>query len=313
MQDDYKLPIERKQPEASFSSKVKSGIHWAATKDLLEYLPFNLSAGNKIKRIPLDQFERQYGVGEKRADLDSLGLKAKSLPFYKKNWFKSSMFWGRRLAFLSGAAASALLINYSNQNRADLAAQAESQRVGLENYLSSSTFDSFARDIERKSLWTMNFIAKEPLTAHQLLPEVAQAEEKSRQLDWSLYVMPITQENYSRQALIDRQRKIFSLLAKRGYNFGSTSRIEGKNIIFNQAVPSMNSYLKANPADQFPLIVKNPEFQDRFMKALAQKFGSANQYDIERLGSLYKTFGAAMYEDQRASAAKSRMTFTSIK
>lgn len=313
MNEDYKLPIKEVSLEPSLLDKAKAGLRWAATKDLADYLPFRLSSGNNLQQIPLDQFERQYGVGEKRADLESLGLKAKPTPFYKRSWFKNSMFWGRRLAFLSSAAAIALVLNYSNENKADLANQFASQKAGLENYLESPEFDRFTQDIERRSLWTMNFIAKEPITAHQILPEVAKAEQEKGELDWSIYVMPISQSDYSRPKLIEQQRKISALLANRGYKFDTASRIGGRNVIFNQAVASMNDYLKQHPSDQFPLITRNQELQDMFMKAVAKKFSSGNQYDIERLGSLYKVFGNAMYEDQKTSVARSKSLFTSIK
>ncbi|HVY01144.1 MAG TPA: hypothetical protein VHA12_00050 [Candidatus Nanoarchaeia archaeon] len=310
MEEDYKLPIVTRKAKASFLDKMKSAVSWAAKKDLLDYVPFRLVSKDKTEYIPLNQFERNYGVGDKLADIEDFGMKRTSIPFYERSWFKNTMFWGRRAVFLSSAAACAALLNYSNENRADAATQFASQKAGLEEYLESPQFDLFAKEIEKRSLWTINFIAKEPVTAHQILPEVAKAEEKSGDLDWSLYVRPISQSDYSPAKIVEKQRNIFSLLSSRGYKLDAASRIEGKKIIFNQAIPSMNAYLKEKPSNQFPLIVKSPELQEVFMRAVAKRFNSANQYDVERLGKLYGLFGSAMYEDQRAIAAKSRNTFT---
>ena len=290
--------------------KIGRGIHWAFTHDLyadakdavLAKLGFSAS---KKDHMSVTDYQRQYSDGNRMPDLEDTGHVRVKKPLHKREWFKKTLFWGRRAAFITAAAAAGGLSYFADSNHDRSTGIIAKQEAGLERFLGSPEFEQFHKDFQNQMLWTMNYIAKEPVEAHSKLPEVAQQEQSQGKLDWSTYVMPITPKSFSSEALVKQERNISRLLSERGYRFDSQKRQAGKNLILNVASNAMRAYLQKHQEHNFGSIGIYEPLKDRLMKGLARKYGSGTTiYDIERMGSLYSTFGQAMIDDVNRERAK---------
>lgn len=214
-------------------------------------------------------------------------------PFYLQQWFIKVAIVTLVLLGLGGGTVTVLFLNWRDTVAADQARQ----RAGLDAFLHSAAFATFARQIDGQLIAMHNFANARPQPTSALFPEIAAREKMQRLTAWPLEIVPVPAVAADDPArVMTALRTLTAVLAERGFSFDASRRLAGRHLFIRLLAPAARAHVTEHPENEFPGLAIDPALQEKALAAYAAR-ASVPVMEVERAFAFYDLVGPAMWKE----------------
>ena len=213
------------------------------------------------------------------------------LPFYRRAWFRRSLFCFACVAGLTLAAGFWRLNELHRERAADFARS----QLQVTVFASSDEFKAFAHAADAQLLAMLNYIVARPDQTGALLTDVAAWEKAHRTLPWTLQLssLPVSSPP---ERMLAASREACTLLVARGFVFDDRQRTTARGLFVHVLSPYLAQFVRRHSEYDLAPVLTERRLQEQLMVAYAGHFAPpAATGDIERLFALYAVIGPDMW------------------